>query len=271
MLKRLIRYDMKDVSKIAIPLFLASGIISIFCCGVLYFTFGFADEINSVFNAILLTGGLYFVGIATIAVMIGIVAFTVILRYYRSVFSDEGYLYMVIPVTKRQFLNSKIISSVIWVLACSLVAGACVVVAVILPTLLYDTSLISEAFDAIFSELSERGGSTGFLVTSLLADFLVSVLNIAKDVMLVITAITVGCVYFKRFRILISLALYFGITLFEEAFVAAVKVIVIEVVSSRVWIALVLNSILEILLMALIFTAAYLYTLFSLEKKLNLE
>ena len=41
MLKRLIKYDMKSISKTAVPLFIASAIISLLCCAVLYFTFGY--------------------------------------------------------------------------------------------------------------------------------------------------------------------------------------------------------------------------------------
>ena len=271
MLRLLIKHDMKDISKIAVPMFLASGIVSIFCCAVLYFTFGFAEESNSIFDAVMLTGGLYFIGIITMAVMIGIVAVTIMLRYYRSVFADEGHLYMVIPITKRQFLNAKIISSMIWVLLCSVTTGACVVISLFLPTFLYDTSLIAEAFSIVSEELSVGKREMTYFIASLVADILISLISIAKGVMIVITALTVGSVYFKRFRIAISVAIYFGISFLEEAFTVAIKSLVTNVTSSRIWIEFVVNFMLEVFLISFVFITTYLYTLFSLEKKLNLD
>ena len=271
MLKRLIKYDMRAISKIALPMYLASGIINILCCVVLYFSFGFAEEIESVFSAIMLTGGLYFVGILTIAVMLIVVVLAVEMRYYRAVFSDEGYLNMVIPVTRRQFLNSKIISGVVWVLLSGLVAGACVFVSVLLPTLLYDTSLISEAVEMIKADIGVTDFSVPFLLATNLTGVLLSLLALVKDVMLVITAITVSSVYFKRFRVLVFVAVYFGIVLVEEAFVTAVKSVAVSVAADYVWAAFVLSTVLELFVIASTFFVGYFVSHHALEKKFNLE
>ena len=271
MLRRLVKYDMRAISKIALPTYLASGIISVFCCAVIYFSFGFAEEIESVFSAIMLTGGLYFVGILTIAVMVIAVAVAVAMRYYRAVFSDEGYLNMVIPVTRRQLLHSKIISGSIWMLISTLVAGACVVVSVLLPTLLYDTALISEALEMIKTDIGLNAPSVPFIIVTYITGLLVSLLSLVKDVMLVIAAITVSSVYFKRFRALAFVGVYFGIMLGEQTFVTAVRSVAVSGAESYAWVAFALSLVLELFVVASTFLAGYFVSHHALEKKFNLE
>lgn len=271
MLKRLIKYDMRAISKIALPMYLASGIINILCFVVLYFSFGFAEEIESVFSAIALTGGLYFIGILTIVVMVIVVAFAVALRYYRSIFSDEGYLNMVIPVTRRQFLNSKIISGVIWVIVTAVVTAACVFVSTLLPTLLYDTSLISDVVEMIKTDIGITDLDAPLIIAKNIIGTVVFVLSIVKDVMLIITAITVSSVYFKRFRALVFFAIYFGILFIEEAFFTVTRSVAVTVSSDYVWVALALSSVLEIFVVASTFFVGYFVSHNALEKKFNLE
>ena len=271
MLKRLLKYDMKAISRIAYPCLLASVTMSILCCAVIYFTFGFTDEIDSIFSAIMLTGGLYLVGILTVIAMVTIVGIAVVARYYRSIFTDEGYLNMVIPVSKKQFLDSKIISSVIWLIICSVTAGACLVISVLLPTLLYDTSLISEAVEILKSEAGVDGGGEALLVSAVVMQLAVALFSLAKDVMLVITAITVGSIIFKRFRICACVIIYFGITVFEEMLTVLIKYLIARVTSSNLWLTLTVNVMLEIIVVSVTFAIGYLVSLFALDKKLNLE
>ena len=271
MLKRLIKYDMRAVSRIAVPMFIASGIISLLCCAVLYFTFGFAEEISSLFNAFMVTGGLYVIGVVTILVMLSAVLFTVVSRYYRSVFTDEGYLNMVIPVSKKSFLDAKIISSVIWFFIASVVSWICVVISLILPTLLYDTTLISSVFDAIKENLGITKDNVALGITTLLFKLLLSSLGVAKDVMLVIAAITLGAAFIKKFKIVSSIVLYFVISFSEELFTDAVSALVRFITVDHAWMTLVFDSLLELMIIATVFAAAYLLSLYTLEKRLNLE
>lgn len=270
MLRRLVKYDMRAISRVALPMYLVAGIISLLCCGVLYFTFGFAEEIDSVFSAFMITGSLYLIGILTVAVMVVITVVAVASRYYRSVFGDEGYLNMVIPVSRRQFLNAKIISSVIWVLSSVLVAGACLVVSVLLPTLLYDTSLISEAIDLLKAEAGMNGEEKALLVFAFVMQITVSLFDLVKDVMLVITAITVGSVIFKSFRICACILLYFGITFVEQMACTLIKTAIAFATSSS-WVTVTLNVIFELLVISVTFAVGYLASAFSLEKRFNLE
>lgn len=271
MLRRLIRYDMRAISKIAVPIFIASGIISLLCCSVLYFTFGFADHINSSFKAFMITGGLYLIGLIAIFGMLAIVVFAIISRYYSSVFGDEGYLNMVIPVSRKNLLNSKIISSVIWFLLAGAVAWVCVVVSLILPTLLYDMTLVSELVKAVMSEMGIEKNGVAFGITTVLVKLLISAADAIKDVVVIITAITLGASVVKQFKIAFSVLLYFVIVFLEELFVDFVELLVHEIAVNHSWLALVFDSVFELVVIAAVFVIAYSVTLYALEKRFNID
>jgi len=271
MLRRLVKYDMRAISRVAVPMFIASWIVSFLCCAVLYFTFGFAEELNSMFSAFMITGSLYLVGMTAISVMLSLVAIVVAFRYYKSVFTDEGYLNMAIPVTRKAFLDSKIISSVVWSVLAAITTGTCVFVSLVLPMILYDTSLISEAISFIKSELhiGEGGGALG--ISTLVFGITVSVLRTIKDVGLIIGAITLGASLFKRFKFGLSVVLYFAISFAEELFTDAVKMLTRVITLNSPWTTLILNTLFEILIVSTVFVAMYCVSLYLLKKRFNIE
>lgn len=271
MLKRLIKYDTRAIAKTAVPMFIISGIVSLLCCAVLYFTFGFAEHINSTFKAFMITGGLYLIGLVTIFAMLAIVAFAIISRYYHSVFLDEGYLNMVIPATRKSFLNSKIISSSFWFLMSGIVAWLCVVISVILPTILYDTGLMSAAIEAIVAEMGISKDDIAFGITAVLIKLLISAVGLIKDVMVIITAITVGATVVKQFKILFSALIYFVIVFFEELFVDFSELLIHGVTVNHSWLTLIFDSLFELLVIAAVYAAAYFCSLYILEKKFNID
>ncbi|MBE6537161.1 MAG: hypothetical protein E7673_04325 [Ruminococcaceae bacterium] len=269
MLKRLIKYDMKAISRIAVPLYIAAGICSLLCCAALYFAFGFAENINSVFYASMTTGGLYFVGIFTIVAMLIIVSLAVLSRYYKSIFTDEGYLNMVIPVRKKSYLDSKIISSVIWFLLTGLVATACVFVAVVLPTLLYDTTLIPKVIEFVKAEIGIT--DVKMAVTSLLISVFVEIVSLFKDIVLIIASITLGSSIVKRCKILSSIVFYFLIQFLEGIITDAIKIFVRYVITERAWMTIIINSLIDLMVICTTAALMYFLSLYVLSRKMNLE
>ena len=271
MLKHLIKYDMKAISRYAVPMLIAAGSASFLCCAVLYFTLGFAEEIKSVLNAIMITGSIYLVGVVGISAMLILVRVVIALRYYRSVFSDEGYLNMSIPVSRRAFLNSKIISSSLWAVTVAVAGAVCAFVSLLLPLLLYDASLIYEALDFVKANLGVGDTSRRFAVVAILLKTVASVLTTAKDVSVIIAAITLGSSLFRRAKLIASVVIYYIITLSEELFVDTVKMLVRTFDAATSLEALILNFILEITTMGVVFALMYCVSLYLLEKRLNLE
>ena len=98
MLKKLLKYDMRDMRSRSVPLFIASAATALICCALLYFSLSFSSDY---FNfAILAVSGLYAVGIIAIVALFVVNYFFALARYYKSFFTDEGYLNMVIPAEK---------------------------------------------------------------------------------------------------------------------------------------------------------------------------
>ncbi|MDD3866557.1 MAG: hypothetical protein PHX55_02975, partial [Eubacteriales bacterium] len=52
----------------------------------------------------------------------------VVMRYYKSLYSDEGYLTHTLPVKAGSLLGSKVLTSFIWLILSYLVAGAVLVI-----------------------------------------------------------------------------------------------------------------------------------------------
>ncbi len=271
MLIRLVKYDIKAISRIAVPMIIASWMLSFLCCAVLYFTFGFAERLDSIMSAFIITGSPYLIGVVAIGIMMFLINVVIALRYYRSVFGDEGYLNMSIPVSRRAFLHSKIISSAIWSVLASVTASLCVFVSVVLPMILYDVSMLSDVVDIVKVMFGISDRSTAFELTALALRIAVSVLNIVKDVAVIIASITLGSMLFKKLKLPSSLIIYFAINFFASLFTDAVKITARALLVDDPVLTLALDFVFEFLIISVITAAMYYTSLYFLKKRLNLE
>ena len=82
------------------------------------------DAIPNVVQAILMT--LYFISIVVISIVTFVV---IILRFFRNLLGDEGYLMMTLPVSREQHMLSKLLVAVLW--------SVCTIVLVFLSFLLF--------------------------------------------------------------------------------------------------------------------------------------
>ena len=118
MLGKLIKYENRNVKKALLPL--ALGIILVSILGTIMLKISLFTSENfqpgSVIATVLSTGSSLMLGFSILAIISAIfVAFFLIYqRYYRSMFTDEGYLTFTLPVKPNQILFSKIFVGVIW-------------------------------------------------------------------------------------------------------------------------------------------------------------
>ena len=139
MLKKLFKYEWKFFWKIptAISIFLA--ILTVI--GVISLASPFWSLDITGIN-IMLGLSLFFYILAIAAGSIAVTVFIAI-RYYKNVYTDEGYLTNTLPVTARQIVISKLSVGMIW----SLIIGAVVSVSVF--SLAYTALLCQEDVDII--------------------------------------------------------------------------------------------------------------------------
>lgn len=110
MLRKAIKYEWKASVRGMLPLYLAMLALSV----VTHFAQRYLDAGNDIriINILsVITMILFFAGLA--AISISAIVLTV-QRFYRSFFSDEGYLTMTLPLSTHKLILSRLIVSVIW-------------------------------------------------------------------------------------------------------------------------------------------------------------
>lgn len=112
MLKKLFKYDWKSFWKVpaAINLFL----VLITIIGILSFYSPVWRTQNNFIDVLMVSSMMLYL-LTIFAGSIGILVYTAI-RYYKNVYTDEGYLTNTLPVTPRQIILSKMLNGVIWYL-----------------------------------------------------------------------------------------------------------------------------------------------------------
>ena len=79
MLKKVMKYDIRAMWRTCSPLLLASGLVSIVCCALMYFTISLSDLENMI-AAMMTVMGFYMVGIFAVIVMATVCYFAVFVR-----------------------------------------------------------------------------------------------------------------------------------------------------------------------------------------------
>ena len=131
MLKKLFKYEWKAFWKVPTAINVFLGIITFI--GIISLASPFW-ELDMRGIEIMLGLAVFFYILAIAAGSIGVVI-AITARYYRNIYTDEGYLTNTLPVTARQIILSKLFTGVIW----SLITGA--VVSISIFSLIYTAAL----------------------------------------------------------------------------------------------------------------------------------
>ena len=128
-------------------------------------------------------------------------------QFYKSKFTDRGYLTFTLPVRAWQIYLSSLINIVLWTVIIGLVVAGAFVITVVIG--LIDTPVWRE-MKVVFNmvPLEEVVGIYGFSGWSLVQ----SVLGYFSSAVTLITGITLGCVVAKKHKVLASVGFYFAIT-----------------------------------------------------------
>ena len=271
MLGKLLKQDMKTMSRFACPMFIASAAVTIVCCTMLYFTFSFAEEADTLWGAMIVVGSFYVMGLIAIIIMAAIVSVMTAVRYYKSLFTDEGYLNMVLPVKTSTMFNAKILTTVIWSTLASAVAVVCCVISFIVPTLLYDKEILDSFFvDIDFFLTLITGNETMSAILSVLGT-INTITGVVEGVLIIITAITVGSVVMKKNRVLGSILFYFIITFIQENVISIFQLIVTLAMGSLGEGGAIASSIFNLVVNIGVTVGMYFISYFILNKKFNIE
>lgn len=117
MLKKLLQYDFLSLKRFLIPLFLLTPAVSL-AVGLVGFA---AAKVNNQLISISLQT-LYVFGMIALFLSVALLPVLLIVSYYTGLFGDAGYLTLLLPVSRRTMLLSKVLSALLLMLGYLVVA-----------------------------------------------------------------------------------------------------------------------------------------------------
>lgn len=216
MLGKLIKYDMRALSRILVPVHIAALAAGIGAAACFFGAYTLDSSYSSWYSSsgfgasmmvmLAMTGAfcLFALFMASAATL-----FTIIFRFYKNVFTDEGYLTLTLPVTANQQVASKVVTAMIWVLIDAVVVGFCG----------YLASVAAMGFSAGFSEtipyfmlMSSFGFSDIASFGSFLLATATSVLQALTMVLTAYAAFALGSALAAKHKVAAGIGLFFGLS-----------------------------------------------------------
>ncbi|MBR1478438.1 MAG: hypothetical protein IJ608_10820 [Lachnospiraceae bacterium] len=232
MLGRLIKYEWKNLWKVESIL---AGIMAAFALmeAVMLQTPMFANlfldnkEMPDVLEGLSITSmifGAIFLALLIIGVLYGSMIFLGV-RFYRSMYCDEGYLTHTLPVTKKELLGAKLITGMLWQIIMNVVAALSIAAIFTSITALslrngMDMTEVADEYTEIYTDLVDLDAGVLFhgTVTTLLTGLFEPFISIS----LIYGAITLAQLLKKNrgfmgivFYFLINFVIRFVLTIFK--------------------------------------------------------
>lgn len=132
-------------------------------------------------------------------------------RFYKNKFTDEGYLTFTLPVTTHQILLSSLLNYLFWTIISTVVTVIAFAIPIVVGTT-HQGLINQELLDAVtyaFRIMMAEEGMAGYTTIVTIS----SVISVLSSLILVHTAIVLGCVMAKKHKILASFGFYYGISM----------------------------------------------------------
>lgn len=186
MLGKLFKHEMKACARLLLPLYLVLAVFTIMDRIVI--------NLN-IFKGVLqlIPGTITFLYILSI-LAISVVSFVIIiLRFYRNLMTDEGYLMFTLPVKTHELIDSKLLVSVIWTVAS--VAG--VVLSIF--AVLVNNSRMHELQEGIQQMLSELHSDIGNYTALFIAEFaILFIISLFSNILEIYVSIAIGQLFHEH-------------------------------------------------------------------------
>lgn len=197
------------------------------------------------------------------------------IRFYRNLYTDEGYLMHTLPVTKRQLLNAKLLTHSACMLITVLLVGISICV-LLLPlfSVLMDDPAFSPSY-ALAELAKDCIGTYGIPLSAfLLCAVIANIICIISSILAIYCAISLGQT-FQKHKIMGSILCYIGITCLLQTvnMILMMPQMLLSISGQKLNLAVYLNNTLLTASIISLFTGIlfYLITLHMMNKKLNLD
>lgn len=212
MLKKLIKHDFKAVGRIW--WIIATVVLIMSVIGAYMLTYVSENAESDTFSLLDVVSLLFI--IACILGIVGSIIATVYLvfnRYYKNLFTDEGYLTFTLPVSRRDILLSKTINTFIWIILQGILTVLCIGIFA-----LFGMSAAEGVFEFDFSLFSDllsffvNEAELGLWLPVLIVEgILLAIVNVFFYICLIQISITFGAVMVNRAKVLAGIGIYYAI------------------------------------------------------------
>ncbi len=261
MLGKLIKQELKATSKYLIPMFLILIVISLFNRVIISLDIfhGVLRVIPAFINTI------YIISVIS-AVIISFAS--MVLRFYKNLMSDEGYLMFTLPVSPKQLLNSKLIVSTLWTIVSVLAVLLSLFIAFATPDRL---QVLWQTIELNLAELKTSFGNGTILI--IIEFILIMFIGVIQNFLMFYFAIALGQLFNGR-RLIGSFVAYFGINTISSIIIFAILLIGGLIMRTSLDELEALPNIVfpASIIIAIVFNGLYYYGInYIFNKKLNLE
>lgn len=131
-------------------------------------------------------------------------------RFYKSRFTDEGYMTFTLPVNNHQILLSSFLNCTLGLIVCMIITAAAFFIMVFFGMEDLDGhrwEFVKTSFDYLPRFLDEVG------VGNILMFLLMLLAGLVSEVLTIMLSITLGAIIAKKHKILMAVAAYYGINL----------------------------------------------------------
>lgn len=265
MLTKVFKYDMKSLKNTILTMLVVLLSLGLVGFGVRMLIYRSESGGGGAYFSSL---GLFGLWILTLIGIVGIAATAGILilyRYYKSIFTDEGYLTMTLPVGTHSLLLGKMFAALLCGAVVALVAFFSYFLVVALPEILYliETGIFESILDSFenFNIFDIFGDGTPTVILGMTDIFF----SVIKEFVLLYAAVTVGATVCKKAK-LVGAVLFVFLASFLNAILSALFTLISYVRESAA-----LSYSLNILLSIAVIALAYYLTYDLLHKRFNIE
>lgn len=261
MLGKLFKHEMKATAGLLLPLYLVLAVLTVADRIVIYL-----DIFQGVLKVIpaLIT---FAYGLSIMAVIL-ITSIYLIVRFYKNLMTDEGYLMFTLPVKSHDLINAKLLVCILWTI---------ISVLVVITSLLFVISGSSVFLElpslgqALLTQLKHTFGNNTVLLV--IEAILFTLLCIMSGTLLIYASIAIGQL-FHGHKILGSFAAYIVLTITVQilsVLAAFITLFIIKNISFNIFALPQIILPLIILFLLILSVVYYLITNYILKRKLNLD
>lgn len=205
MLKKLLKHDFKSLFKywwIAAIVSLCLGVLAGFCLPIMISE----KEIPVILRVSTFLG--FFVSVIGIVVFSLFSTIMIFARFYKNLFTDEGYLTFTLPVKRASILNSKLLSAVCLLFATYFVSIFSIIIALVICFAkdVFTAEFVQKVFDGLGAMIDGLGGYFFVYIFEGIA-ILAAITTFTTLFMFV--CITLASVISKKARVILAVGIYY--------------------------------------------------------------